>query len=65
MLRCGIDSVAGGQWSNEMKTNLLFRFFPRLATRSERELAYLSASVSIYDLECRQREIDRGLFSRT
>lgn len=46
-----------------MKTNLLFRLFPRRATRSERELAYLSASVSIYDLECRQREIDRGLFS--
>ena len=46
-----------------MKINLLFRLLPRRATRSEREFAYLSASVSIYDLECHQREIDRGLFS--
>jgi hypothetical protein len=31
-------------------------------TMSERERAYLNASVSRYDLERREREIDRGLF---
>lgn len=29
---------------------------------AERELAYLNESVDRYDLEYRQREIDRGLF---
>ncbi len=31
-------------------------------TRAERELAYLNASVSLADLERRQREIERGIF---
>lgn len=31
-------------------------------TQSERERAYLNAAVSRYDLERREREIDRGLF---
>lgn len=31
-------------------------------TTAERELAYLNDSASRYDLELRQREIDRGRF---
>lgn len=31
-------------------------------TLSDRERAYLNAAVSRYDLERREREIDRGLF---
>lgn len=34
----------------------------RPATRHEREMAYLNKSVSIFDLERRQREIDAGKF---
>ena len=34
-----------------------------IPTRAERELSYLSQSVSLYDLESRQREIDAGLFA--
>jgi len=33
-------------------------------TRWERERAYLAASVSRYDLERREREIEAGLFRR-
>jgi hypothetical protein len=32
------------------------------ASRHEREMAYLNKSVSIFDLERRQREIDAGKF---
>ncbi|MFN6924855.1 MULTISPECIES: DUF3563 family protein [Tabrizicola] len=32
------------------------------AALSDRERAYLNAAVSLYDLERREREIDRGLF---
>ena len=45
-----------------MKTNLLTRMFAKPATRQQRELAYLNESVSIYDLESREREISRGKF---
>lgn len=31
-------------------------------TEAERELAYLNASVSLADLERRQREIENGMF---
>lgn len=33
-------------------------------TDAERELAYLNASVSLADLERRQRDIDQGLLRR-
>jgi hypothetical protein len=33
-------------------------------TQKERELAYLNGSVDRYDLESRQRQIDKGLFWR-
>ncbi len=31
----------------------------------QQELAYLNGAVSRYDLEMRQREVDRGLFRRS
>lgn len=31
-------------------------------SRAQRERAYLEASISHYDLECRQRQIEQGLF---
>lgn len=37
--------------------------FSRRQTRSEAELAYLAQSVSRYDLERREREIDAGKFA--
>lgn len=33
-------------------------------TEAERELAYLNASISLFDLERRQREIDAGVLRR-
>ncbi len=42
---------------------LLRTLFPRRQTRREAELAYLNESVSRYDLEQREREIDQGRFA--
>lgn len=43
---------------------LLTTFANRLRplSRSERELAYLNAAASLYDLEQRQAQVERGLF---
>ncbi len=41
----------------------LKRLFPRGLTRSEAERDYLNQSVSLYDLECRERDIARGKFA--
>ena len=50
-----------------MITLALSRFFDRFFSfdshREASELAYLHASVSIYDLECREREIARRKFA--
>jgi hypothetical protein len=45
-----------------MKMNLFNRLFAKPATRREREMAYLNRSVTIYDLERRQREVANGMF---
>ncbi|MCM2291982.1 DUF3563 domain-containing protein [Allorhizobium sp. BGMRC 0089] len=37
----------------------------RVQSVEDRELAYLNAAQDRFDLEYRQREIDRGLFRRT
>ncbi len=43
----------------------LFRtLFPHRQTRREAELAYLNQAVSRYDIEQREREIERGKFAR-
>lgn len=48
----------------------MFRLFKSLIARhsaptdAARELAYLNASVSLADLERRQREIENGMFHR-
>ncbi|WP_395003849.1 DUF3563 family protein [Cypionkella sp.] len=43
----------------------IFRnLFPRRPSRRDQELAYLNASVSLYDLEQREREIARGKFAQ-
>lgn len=42
----------------------LFRkLFARVQSRREAELAYLNQSVSLYDVERREREIERGKFA--
>lgn len=46
----------------EMKRNILSRLFSKNTTRQSAEMQYLNSSVSIYDLERRQREVERGLF---
>lgn len=46
-----------------MKT-FLKRLFAPSPSRQDLERAYLDRSVSIYDLERRQREIDQGRFAR-
>lgn len=40
------------------------KLLPRRKTRHEAELEYLNGAVSIYDLECREREIERGRFAQ-
>lgn len=37
--------------------------FPRRLSRRDAEIAYLSASANLYDLEMREREIMRGKFA--
>jgi hypothetical protein len=44
-------------------TNLLKYIFPIPASRAAAERAYLDGSASLYDLECREREIDQGKFA--
>ena len=44
-------------------SRLLGRLFPLPASRAAREMAYLNGAVSIYDLECREREISQGKFA--
>ena len=39
------------------------QLFPRIPSQDARERAYLEGSVSLYDLECREREIARGKFA--
>jgi hypothetical protein len=42
----------------------IFRnLFPRRLSRRDQELAYLNASVSMYDLEQRERDVARGKFA--
>lgn len=36
----------------------------RSPTMAERERAYLDGAADRYDLECRERQIDQGLFRR-
>jgi hypothetical protein len=45
-----------------MKRNILTRLFSGNKNRPSTEMQYLNGSVSIYDLERRQREVERGLF---
>ena len=45
-----------------MKKNFLSALFPKMPTRQEMEMDYLSKSVSIYDLERRERGVSRGRF---
>jgi hypothetical protein len=47
-----------------MKQNLLTRMFAKPMSRNQRELAYLNEAVTIYDLERRERDIAKGLFSQ-
>ncbi|MEO6298838.1 MAG: hypothetical protein ABIO62_04325 [Paracoccaceae bacterium] len=44
-------------------SHIFNRFFRMDAHRAARELAYLNGAVSIYDLECREREISQGKFA--
>jgi len=46
-----------------MTKALIRRLFPRPMSRREAELAYLNASVSLYDLERREAEIAHGKFA--
>jgi len=40
------------------------KMFAPAKSRQAREMEYLNQSVSIYDLERRQKEIDNGLFRK-
>jgi hypothetical protein len=44
--------------------SFLNQLFPRRQSRHDREMAYLNGAVSLYDLECREREIAQGKFAR-
>jgi Protein of unknown function (DUF3563) len=43
--------------------HLFQNLFARRQSRRDAELAYLNASVTLYDLERREREIAQGKFS--
>ena len=45
-----------------MKKNLLSALFSRMPSRQDLEMDYLKRSVSIYDLERREREVQLGKF---
>ncbi len=45
-----------------MKKNLLSALFPKMPSRLDMEMDYLKRSVSIYDLERREREVQQGRF---
>ncbi len=45
-----------------MKKNLLSALFAKQPTRRDREMAYLNGSVTIFDLERREREVSQGKF---
>ena len=47
-----------------MKTTFLGKLFAEKKSRISPEMEYLNSSVSIYDLERRQKEIDHGMFRR-
>lgn len=47
----------------EIPMTRILSLFPRRLNRHDAELAYLNAAVSLYDLECREREIDQGKFA--
>ena len=42
---------------------LITTLFPRIPSQDAKEHAYLADAVSLYDLECRERDIERGLFA--
>lgn len=52
----------GGEHRSKTMT-LLKRLFPRRPSRQDMERAYLNQAVSLYDLECRERDIDHGKFA--
>jgi hypothetical protein len=55
-------TATGGEYrSNSM--SFLKRLFPRSPNRQDLERAYLNQAVSLYDLECREREIAHGKFA--
>lgn len=54
--------ATGGEHRSKNMT-LLKRFFPRRLSRQDLERAYLNQAVSLYDLECRERDIDQGKFA--
>lgn len=56
-----MGNTGGENRSNAM--SFLKRLFPRALSRQELERAYLNQAVSLYDLECRQRDIDHGKFA--
>lgn len=37
----------------------------RMPSRAEVERQYLNDAVNLYDLECRQRQIDQGVFRKS
>jgi hypothetical protein len=62
--RCAAAPIFVTRRKDAIMLNLFKSLIPvaEEKTMSERERAYLNASVSRYDLERREREIDRGLF---
>jgi hypothetical protein len=45
-----------------MKKSLMSTLFGKMPTRRDREMEYLNRSVTIFDLERRQREVAQGKF---
>ena len=60
-----MQHIIGREGTTGVNTMTKFlKLLPRRKTRHEAELEYLNGAVSLYDLECREREIQAGLFAR-
>ena len=62
--RCDAAYYQQGGNNGVNTMNKFLKLLPRRKSRHEAELEYLNGAVSIYDLECREREIERGRFAQ-
>lgn len=63
LIHAAMQHIAEARTNGGIAMKLLKFIFPRPISRRDAEMAYLSGSASLYDLEMREREIARGKFA--